>query len=100
MDRLPEIVLDGAGAGVRDERDPLPESRFGDRRIAELGGVLDQRLELACIVATADERQDLGVGRLDLARLLRLGGLLVALLACHDCPFAVAIAPARPVAAS
>src|SRR5450755_4962022 len=36
LHHLPKIMLDRSEAFSRNERNPLPESRFGDRRIAEL----------------------------------------------------------------
>src|SRR6266446_6620255 len=88
LDHLPKIVLHRPGAFGRDEGNPLPESRLGDRCIAEPGGVLDERLEVPRIVASLDKRQDLLVVVL-LFGTLRVGVLL--LVGCHDCPFAVAV---------
>jgi len=97
LHHLPKIMLDRSGAFGRNERNPLPESRFGDRRIAELGCVLDERFQFSRVFAALDKRQDLLVvvfllGNLAVGTVL-VGTLL--LVGRHDCPFAGAITRAQ-----
>jgi len=97
LHHLPKIMLDRSGAFGRNERNPLPESCFGDRRIAELGCVLDERFQFRRVLAALDKRQDLlvvvfPVGDLVVETVL-VGTLL--LVGRHDCPFAGAITRAQ-----
>jgi hypothetical protein len=79
-----------------NERNSFPECRLGNQRVAELERILDERLQLIRIAASLDERKNLVIGIL-LLRTLLVEILLVGILLVvrQDCPFAVAITPAR-----
>ena len=93
LDHLPEIMFDRSGAFGRNERDPLPERRFSDQGIAELGGVPDERFQFVGVFAALDKGQNLRIGIFLLGTLV-VGTLLV-FVRRHDDPFAVTTMLAR-----
>src|SRR5580704_16992361 len=90
LHHLPEIMLDRPGSFGRNQRNALPESRFGDSRIAELGCVLDERFQFIRVFASLDERQDLLLDVFLVGNLVFRTVLVwtLPLVGRHDDPFA------------